>query len=197
MKLKNSLLKLIFTTLLISTTQLSFAQDYSKFITEEYLRSEFTFKEGVKLKHAKCGEMTYPTCKYVWDISTKKSEKRDAKRAEHGLAPDGNKMMIVYAKATKPAYFERVLATYKDAKAVEGIGTQAVWSQERKQLSLITDKHLIMHVNIEMKIKIDQKQFMAEMTARMQGKPIPKNQNQNDGSKEHAINIAKHILKQL
>lgn len=198
MKLKKRLLKLTCISLFMATTQLIYAEDYSEFITEEYLRSEFKFKDGTKIKHDKCGKSTYPTCKYIWDIPTKKSEKKDAARAEHGFAPEGNKLMVIYAKATKPEDFDRVLATYKDAKVVDGIGQRAIWSQKRKQLSLITDKNLIVHVNIEMKRKIDPKQLYAEITARMAGKPIPKRKtDQKDDSKEHAINIAKHILEQL
>ncbi len=198
MKLKKRLLKLTYISLIMATTQLVFAQDYSKLITEEYLRSEFTFKDGAKMKYSECAKRTYPTCKYIWDVITPKSEKKDATRAKHALAPEGNKLMIIYAKATKPEDFERVLSTYKDAKAVEGVGQRTVWSQKRKQLSLITDKNLIIHVNIAMKVKFDQKQFMAEMNARMQGKPIPKKKtDQKDDSKKHAINIAKHVLKQL
>jgi len=178
------------------STQPLFSQDHAELITEKYLRSEFTFHESTKMKYSECIEKTHMTCTYVWGVITPKSEKKDLKRTKNGLAPDGNKLMIIYAKATKLADFERVLATYRDAKIVEGVGQKSVWSQQRKQLSLITDKNLIMHVNVEM--KKDPKQRQAEMMARMQGKPMPKKKAEtNDGNKEHVISIAKHVLNQL
>ena len=167
MKLKNNLLKLTFTTLLIMTSQISFAQDYTQLITEEYLQNEFAFEMDEKIKYIGCKKINYPTCKYIWGVPSKS----DAVKAKYNLAPEGKKVMVIYAKASKPEDFKRSIAVYSDPIQVEGIGINSVWSPVRKQLSLITDKNLIFHVNLET-IK--------------------------DGkAKEHAIHIAKHILEQL
>ncbi len=59
--------------------------------------------------------------------------------------------MIIYAQARSPSDFQRVLSSYSDAEEIDGLGEQAIWSQKRKQLSLITDEYLIVHVNIDEK----------------------------------------------
>ena len=172
----------------------AYPQDYSGLITEEYLRSEFTFVEKEQMKYAECEKKSYLTCKYIWDVVTPKSQKRDAIKAKNGLTPDGHKVMVIYAKTKTIKDFDHVLATYKDAEELEGIGAKAVWSQQRKQLSLITDNHIIIHVNIKMKPDLNMMQ--AEMMAKIQGKPLPKKPVDNK-TKVHAMHVAEHILKQL
>ena len=131
--------------LLILFLQPVFANDYTDYISEEYLRSQFTFAPGEKLKYAECKKNSYPTCTYIWGAPHKKDEAR----VKYGLAPEGNKLMIVYAQARSKKDFERVLSTYKDAEKIEGLATEAVWSNKRHQLSMITEKNLIIHINIE------------------------------------------------
>ena len=140
--------------LLLALIQQSvFAADYSENISEEYLRSQFTFNTGEKLKYSECKKKSYPTCTYIWGAAHKKDEAR----LKHGLAPEGNKLMIVYAQAGSKKSFERVLATYKDAVKVDGLATEAVWSKKRGQRALITDSNLIIHVNIRDKGTSDRK----------------------------------------
>lgn len=131
--------------LLILFLQPVFANDYTDYISEEYLRSQFTFAPSEKLKYAECKKNSYPTCTYIWGAPHKKDEAR----VKYGLAPEGNKLMIVYAQARSKKDFERVLSTYKDAEKIEGLATEAVWSNKRHQLSMITEKNLIIHINIE------------------------------------------------
>ena len=130
--------------LLILFQQPVFANNYADNISEEYLRSQFTFKTGDKLKYSKCEKKSYPTCTYIWGAPHKKDEAR----VKYGLAPEGNKLMIVYAQARSKKNFERVLATYKDAVKIDGLAAEAVWSKKRGQLSMITDSNLIVHVNV-------------------------------------------------
>jgi hypothetical protein len=130
-----------------------FAADYSDNISEEYLRSQFTFAAGDKLKYAECKKKSHPTCTYIWGAEHKK----DAARLKAGVAPKGNKLQIVYAQAGSKKDFERVLSSYKDAQIVEGLAADAVWSQKRRQLSLITEDNLIMHINIDDKSTADVK----------------------------------------
>lgn len=147
------------------------AQDYSELINEEYLRSEFIFKAYDKLKYNVCKKKSYPTCKYVWG---KEYKKLDAMRAKIGVAPQGDTLMVIYAQASKLKDFEQAIAIYRDAKKIDDIGIKAVWSSQRKQLSFITDKNLIVHVNL-----------------------LIKGLNRKVNVKEHVINIAKHILTHL
>ncbi|MEN8169239.1 MAG: hypothetical protein ABFS08_03365 [Pseudomonadota bacterium] len=134
-------------------------------ISEEYLRTRFTFRDIDKMKFAECETLSYPTCRYVWG---KDNPASDAALAKYGRPPSGNKLMIIYARGNKLADFNRVLATYKDAVEVDNLGVQAVWSDKRKQLSLITDSHLIIHVQTDTQGVV--------------------------GFKENAIVIANHVL---
>ncbi len=120
------------------------AQDYANLITEDYLRAQFVFSDGDKLKYSACEKNSYPTCTYIWGGPSEKDEAR----IKYGLAPEGNELQIVYAQARSQKDFQRVLATYSDAEEVKGVGVEAVWSGKRQQLSLITDTHLVIHVHI-------------------------------------------------
>jgi hypothetical protein len=122
-----------------------FAADYSDNISEEYLRSQFTFETEDNLKYSECQKKSYPTCTYVWGPVSDK----DKNRTKAGLAPEGNKLQVIYAQARRVEDFQRVLGTYSDAKEIDDVGVDAVWSDKRHQLSLITDENLIIHVNID------------------------------------------------
>jgi len=98
--------------LLVMAHQPGFAGDYLDNISEDYLRSVFEFAEGDQLKHAECKKNSYPTCTYVWGTESDK----DAARAKYGLAPDGNKLQIIYAQARSASDFQRVLSSYSDAE---------------------------------------------------------------------------------
>ena len=140
--------------LMVLIQQTVFAADYSGNISEEYLRSQFTFKSGDTLKYSKCKKKSYPTCTYIWGAAHKKDESR----LKYGLAPEGNKLQVIYAQAGSAKDFQRVLATYKDAEKVEGLATEAVWSEKRGQLSMITGSNLIVHININDKGSSDRKE---------------------------------------
>lgn len=109
--------------LLIVFCQAVYAANYSDNISEDYLRSQFTFAPDVKLKYTECKKNSYPTCTYVWGAE----DKKDAARLKAGVAPKGSKLQIVYAQANSKKNFERVLSSYKDAEKVEGLATEAVW----------------------------------------------------------------------
>lgn len=121
------------------------SQDYSGLITEDYLHEAFTFGPEDSLKYADCGEMTYPTCTYIWGPPTK----RDAARAAAGLKPDGAKMMVIFAQTSGIADWSRVTNVYSDAVDVSGLGQVAVWSAIRSQLSLMDENGLVIHVYLE------------------------------------------------
>lgn len=155
MRKKNSMSFVLLQTFLffVLVQQPVFAADYSGNITEQYLRSQFSFETGDKLKFSECKKKSYPTCTYIWGAAHKKDEAR----LKYGLAPEGNKLMIVYAQARSKKDFERVLATYKDAVKIDGLAAEAVWSKKRGQLSMITDSNLIVHVNVRDKGTSDRK----------------------------------------
>jgi len=123
------------------------AISYENIITESFLQSTFNFKSGDTLKYAQCRKKSYPTCTYVWGKPS--TEKQNAMAKKYGLAPKGQKLMVIYAQASSQNDFKRVLQTYNDAIAVEGFGREAVWSAKRRQLSFITKKNLIVHVNVD------------------------------------------------
>jgi len=130
---------------LLLISQSALAADYSGNISEADLRSHFTFAAGDNLKYSQCEKKSYPTCTYIWGSHSKK----DAARVSAGLAPEGNKLQIVYAQGASQEDFQRVISTYSDAETLAGIGVEAVWSERRNQLSFITDKNLIVHIHID------------------------------------------------
>ena len=135
-------------TILISSSILllaaaAFAQDYANLISEDYLRSQFAFGAGDTLKYAECKKNSYLSCNYVWGVPSEK----DATAAKYGIAPKGKKLLLTYAQGKSPKDFERATSRYSDAESVTGLGKQAVWSDKRKQLTLVTETHLIVHVN--------------------------------------------------
>jgi len=150
-----------------------FANNFESFIDEAYVKSEFTFEKGEKMKYAECKKKSYPTCTYIWGEETEKSLKYDARMKKYNLSPSGNTLMIVYAQASKLSDFDRVKKVFKDAEKVEGIGVNALLKGGKafKQLSFITDKNMIISVSID-------------------GGNI-KDKNR------HLINVAKHILSKL
>ena len=131
--------------LFVSFEQPLFANDYLDNISEDYLRTQFEFKPDENLKYSQCEEKTYSTCTYVWGIESKK----DATRINLGLPPKGSKLQITYAPAKSQKDFQRVSASYSDAEKIDGLAEDAIWSEVRTQLSLITNENLIVHVNIE------------------------------------------------
>ena len=132
--------------------QSAYSQEYPTRITEEYLRSQFVFLQGEKIKYSKCDKKSPSRCKYVWGVESKK----DATRAKHGLVPGGNTLMVIYAPAKGMKDFQRVVSSYPDAKEIADVCVKAVWSPKRKQLSCITDKSLIIHVNLSGVAKVHQ-----------------------------------------
>lgn len=123
------------------------AAGYEKIITESYVKNEFIFQDGELFKYSKCGKNSYPTCKYIWGVESK----RDAKRAQLGIPPEGNQLSVIYAQAKQEKDFSRVLGSYTDAVDIDGLGVKAVWSDKRQQLSMITKSNLIVHIHMEIK----------------------------------------------
>ncbi|GEM_PF-1839791 len=128
-------------------TPVLYAADYSGLVSEDYLRTQFAFRDGDTLKYAECKKKSYPICTYVWGAKSKK----DAIKKKYGQLPDGNRLQITYAQAKSQKDFQRVQSQYKDGVNVEGTGTAAVWSAKRSQLSFITKKNLVVHIYIDEK----------------------------------------------
>jgi len=143
------------------------ALEYEAIITESYIKNEFNFQDGELLKYSKCEDKSNLSCKYVWGVESKK----DAKRAQMGLAPAGNQLSIIYVKAQQEKDFERVLHVYTDAVDIDDLGVKAVWSDKRTQLSMITKSNLIVHIHMEIKGM--------------------------SNTKDKAMNVAHHILNQM
>jgi len=143
------------------------AAEYEKIITESYVKNEFNFQDGELFKYSKCENKSNLSCKYIWGVESKK----DAKRAQMGLPPDGNLLAVIYVKAKQEKDYSRILATYTDASDIDDLGVKAVWSDKRKQLSMITKSNLIVHIHMEIK-----------------GMRSTKNK---------AMSVAQHILNQL
>lgn len=155
------------TMLFFAFIQPVYSQDYSKIITEKYLRTQFVFTDNEKLKYSQCEKNSYFTCTYIWGTKSKK----DAQRLKYKLKPGGDRLQITYAQAKNSKNFQAVLASYSDAEKVDGIAEEAVWSNKRSQLSFITDDRLIVHIHIA--------------------------DNGSVNQRENAISVANHILVNL
>ncbi|MEY8117811.1 hypothetical protein AB9F26_06000 [Falsihalocynthiibacter sp. BN13B15] len=153
-------------TAIISLTlaQPVIAKDLSPSLTEEFIRETMAFEPDEALKFAECADKPHPRCTYVWGSPHKKDEVR----INAGLAPEGKKLMIIFAQGASAKNFDQVTAVYSDAEPIENLGIAAVWSPRRHQISLMTETFLIMHVNIE--------------------------DAGNDSLKTVAVDIANHIL---
>lgn len=143
------------------------ASEYEAIITESYIKNEFNFQDGELLKYSKCEDKSNLSCKYIWGVKSKK----DAKRAQMGLAPDGNQLSIIYAKANMEKDFERAQRVYTDAVDIDDLGVKAVWSDKRKQFSMITKSNLIVHIHMDIKGM--------------------------SNTKDKAMSVAQHILNQM
>jgi hypothetical protein len=160
--------KIIFPVLFcFLTASPTIAVEYEKIITESYVKNEFNFQDGELFKYSKCENKSNLSCKYIWGIKSKK----DAKRVQMGLPPDGNQLSVIYAKAKQEKDFSRVLSSYTDAVDIDGLGVKAVWSDKRQQLSMITKSNLIVHIHTKVKGM--------------------------SNTKNKAVSVAQHILNQL
>ncbi|AML52068.1 hypothetical protein [Falsihalocynthiibacter arcticus] len=122
-------------------------------IPENQLRTIFEFAPDDGLKMAACdGSRTF-TCTYIWGAP----DEDDALRIELGAKPDGKRLYVIAARAARASDFDRVLAVYKDAVPVADLGVQAVWSEKRGQLSILTADNKVIHVNTDMTQSDDQK----------------------------------------
>jgi len=136
------------------------AQDTVTAMSETDLRALVPFPADATLKMSECEKKSYPTCTYVWGSP----DEDDATRIAMGGRPSGDKLMTIFAQAHNPQDFDRVLASYKDAAPVEGLGVTAVWSDMSKQLSLITEGNLVIHVNVDI-WKLEDPRPIAEQVA--------------------------------
>ena len=93
----------------------------------------------------------------------------DAQRISLGAKPDGAKLMVIFAQGRSIADWARSTGVYKDPEEVSGVGEAAIWSAQRTQLSVMNTDFLIFHVYLE----------------------------GVDGSKDHAIELAQHVLAEL
>lgn len=130
---------------LLSIAAPAIAESESKLIPEDDLRTLVPFGNDDILKLAECEKKSYPTCTYVWGIF----DSDDETRIKMGGRPDGEKLLTVFAQARRIEDFERVVSVTPDAQPVEDVGIIAIWSANRRQLSLMTEDFLVIHVNVD------------------------------------------------
>ncbi len=119
-------------------------QAYSSLIDDSFLRETFLFSEADTLKYAGCEAKTFETCTYIWGPPSSK----DAKRAALGFLPEGRKILAIYAQSSGPSDWYYVERSYLEPDTIADIGQAALWSETRKQLSVILENGLIIHVNV-------------------------------------------------
>ena len=147
--------------LLMFIAPLANALDADDVLSPQYQQSNLPLNDGDQIKFAECkSNGNSQSCSYVWGTPSDK----DAARVEYGLAPDGDNLMIILAKGRSSKDFERSIASYSDAVAVENLAAEAVWSERRNQLSLMQDNFVIIHVNVS-SIDVNDRRALAEEIA--------------------------------
>lgn len=84
-------------------------------------------------------------CTYIWGAF----DSDDETRIKLGGKPEGQKILTKFAQAKSRQDFDRVLSITPDAQPVDGVGIVAIWSAKRRQLSVMTQSFLVIHVNID------------------------------------------------
>lgn len=119
--------------------------NFDGIVNGAFVRKHFALKDGEVIKFEEYKKKTFPTATVVWG----QPDRGDEKRIRAGVAPSGSKLMVVFAELRNEKEFERVLATYRDGEAVQGIGRRAVWSAKWKQLSVLLSPTLAIHVHLD------------------------------------------------
>jgi hypothetical protein len=123
----------------------AYAQSYGDVVNAAFVRTHFKMKDGEDVKFEEFKTKTFPTATVVWG----QPEKNDKARLAAGVAPSGSKLMVVFAELKNEKEFERILSTYKDGEAVQGVGRRAIWSAKWKQLSVLLSPKLAIHVHLD------------------------------------------------
>lgn len=131
--------------LFLGLISIAWGQQFSGILTGDYVRHHFKLGKGEVVKFEEFTKKTYPTATVVWG----KPDKRDDLRIKAGVAPSGNRLMVVFNEIKSETEFDRVLGTYKDGERITGIGRKAVWSKKWKQLSVLLSPKLLIHVHLD------------------------------------------------
>jgi hypothetical protein len=93
----------------------------------------------------KTEEEPFPSCFYSWPGGLKKVTKIGSMELE---APMESGLTIVYYdKPANESHFQRAVDSYQDAEPYADLGDQAVWSDKRRQVSVLSGTHLF-HVHV-------------------------------------------------
>ena len=133
--------RIIHTAAIVAATLTLQAQDYTKLITEEFLRSEFTFANDEKLKYSKCEPDN--GCKYIWG----KPNYQDKVNMKYGGFPLGQEVKISILDGVNKSDFEEGFNN-PDVWRKEDVGSVAVWSDNKKRLIVLSSSNKMISINI-------------------------------------------------
>ena len=137
-------------------------------ITLDIIKSYIHIPEGINV-NKEDKKLTFPTCTLKWkDGIRKKSQTIGKTEITYDVE---NQVMIVLVKDAKTSMFNRSTSVYKNPEELAGLGERAVWGDNMNQLTFLS-KGVMMHVHVHV-------------------------DNDKSVNRKHAIEITKHLLKQL
>lgn len=121
------------------------------------LEIDATYEIEMKAKN-----YNYPACSFSWEDGKVVNMVDIGRTVREFAAP--SEVMIVLAKETDEAMYNRSISVYKDGVAVEGIGDRATWGEKMAQLTFQTGS-LLFHVHVKVDIDMAVNKEKAEKIA--------------------------------
>jgi len=137
-------------------------------ITLDVVKSYIPIPDGIDVI-SQDEMLTYPTCTFQWkDGIRKQSQTIGTTVVTYDFA---SKVSIVLVKDVTSSMFDRSTSVYKNPEELSGLGERAVWGDNMNQLTFLS-KGVMMHVHVHV-------------------------DNDKSVNRKHAIELTKHLLKEL
>ena len=127
-------------------------------IAVETLKEIFNL-EGIEVGRKESGS-SFPTCIYVWEGGNKKLIEVGGNKTEIDIECNVT-IVIVDMKVSKSNY-DASVKSYSDATELSAVGDYAVWSDKRKQMTVLVGKNLFhVHVDVFPEVELNKEKAIA------------------------------------
>lgn len=113
-------------------------------ITIEVLKKVLQL-DNIEVANKESGS-SFPTCRYVWDGDNKQVMTIGGNKTE--LDIECNVTIVIVDMIVSKINYDASIKSYSDATELLGIGDHAVWSDKRKQMTVLAGKNLF-HVHVD------------------------------------------------